>query len=97
MPNETKHTPTPWFATSGSIDGRDDVYCTGQEGTIAQNVRPQDAAFIVRACNAHDKLVEALEMVRDADEDCKKDGLPTIPDIARSKIDAALAAAKAGA
>lgn len=38
-------------------------------------------------------LIEALEMVRDADEDCKRDGLPTIPEIARAKIDAALAKA----
>lgn len=36
-------------------------------------------------------LTDALEMVRDADEDCKKDGLPTIPPMARAKIDAALA------
>lgn len=36
-------------------------------------------------------LTEALEMVRDADEDCHKDGLPTIPPEARSKIDRALA------
>jgi len=37
-----------------------------------------------------DKLAEALEMVRDADEDCHKDGLPTIPPVARHKIDQAL-------
>jgi hypothetical protein len=36
-------------------------------------------------------LVEALEMVRDADEDCRKDGLPAIPPEARAKIDEALA------
>jgi hypothetical protein len=39
-------------------------------------------------------LYEALEMVRDADEDCHKDGLPTIPPAARQKIDAALAKAR---
>ena len=33
---------------------------------------------------------DALEMVRDADEDRKKDGLKNIPSIARSKIDNAL-------
>jgi hypothetical protein len=36
--------------------------------------------------------VEALEMVRDADDDCKRDGLQTIPPFARAKIDAALEA-----
>lgn len=41
-------------------------------------------------------LYEALEMVRDADEDCKRDKLPTIPPLARAKIDAALAKARGG-
>jgi hypothetical protein len=36
------------------------------------------------------KLREALEMVRDADEDRKRDGLETMPHAARAKIDAAL-------
>jgi hypothetical protein len=39
-------------------------------------------------------LLEALVMVRDADEDCKRDGLPTIPSAARAKIDAAIAKAE---
>jgi hypothetical protein len=43
-----------------------------------------------------DKLHEALEMVRDADEDCHKDGFPTIPKTARHRIDMALAAVKGG-
>ena len=43
-----------------------------------------------------DRLVEALEMVRDADEDCHKDGLTTIPPVARHRIDMALAAVKGG-
>ena len=40
------------------------------------------------------EMLETLEMVRDADNDCKLDGLQTIPQIARSKIDAAIAKAK---
>lgn len=39
-------------------------------------------------------LYEALVMVRDADNDCRLDGLPMIPSVARAKIDAALAAAE---
>lgn len=36
-------------------------------------------------------LINALEMVRDADEDCKTDGLPRVlPEHARAAIDAAL-------
>ena len=40
------------------------------------------------------QLLEALEMVRDADDDCKMDGLQTIPAPARAKIDAAITTAK---
>jgi len=36
------------------------------------------------------ELWETLEMVRDADNDCHKDGLQTIPPAARKAIDAAL-------
>jgi hypothetical protein len=36
------------------------------------------------------RLLEALEMVRDADDDCHKDGLPTIPQAARAQNDVAL-------
>ena len=38
-----------------------------------------------------DALRDALEMVRDADDDCRRDGLQTIPNIARTKIGKALA------
>jgi hypothetical protein len=37
-----------------------------------------------------DALAEALEMVRDADNDCRLDGFPTIPPSARFRIDNAL-------
>lgn len=51
------------------------------------------AAALVAAAKAHDQLVEALEMVRDADEDSKRDGLTAMPPMARAKIDAALKSA----
>jgi len=35
-------------------------------------------------------------MVRDADDDCKRDGFQTIPPIPRAKIDAAIQSAKGG-
>jgi hypothetical protein len=38
------------------------------------------------------ELEAALEMVRDADDDRRKDGLPTMPDIARAAIDRVLLA-----
>jgi hypothetical protein len=57
------------------------VTCAGQRDANA------------RLISAAPSLLEALEMVRDADEDCKKDGLPTIPVLARKKIDAAISKA----
>lgn len=47
-----------------------------------------------RLITAAPDLYGALEMVRDADDDCKRDGLPTIPATARAKIDAALRKAR---
>lgn len=37
------------------------------------------------------EVAEALQMVRDADDDCRRDGLQTIPPMPRAKIDRALA------
>ncbi len=36
------------------------VYIAGTTHNVAVGVKPEDAAFIVRACNAHDALVSAL-------------------------------------
>ena len=41
-----------------------------------------------------DRLAGALEMMRDADDDCHKDGLQTILPVARHKIDLSLTAWK---
>lgn len=46
-----------------------------------------------RLIAASPDLLGALEMVRDADDDCKRDGMPTIPTAARAKIDEAIAKA----
>ena len=55
-----KHTPTPWFYSNGEVyDIKDNQICLVsyyQDGRVKAN-----AAFIVRACNSHDALVEALE------------------------------------
>ena len=68
------HTPTPWhietkkihFADIYSLSG---VWVAHCESAVADSVK--DAAFIVRACNAHDDLVEALEMLM---QTCQEEG-----------------------
>ena len=58
------HTPTPWDLRSRSItvkDNGEDIVAEangGLSGTIGEAVA--NAAFIVRACNSHEALVDAL-------------------------------------
>ena len=59
-----KHTPTPWFADGIIIESK-----SGNIG-LMNLARPEDeskanAAFIVKACNMHKELVEALKEVLD--------------------------------
>lgn len=59
-----KHTPLPW-----GQDGLDPDSIIGPDGKIIAVTglfaHELDAAFIVRACNVHYELVEALEMAQD--------------------------------
>ena len=61
---------------------------------ILQSLTPNSGEVVcieVPDYNAAPDLLEALVMVRDADDDCKRDGLPIIPCAARARIDAAIA------
>lgn len=60
----------------------------------AARERLQQEARQERIRRAAPALLEALEMVRDADDDCHRDDLPWLPPAARSAIDAAIAAAR---
>lgn len=61
---------------------------------IAESVAPENVPII----SAAPDMLEALEMIRDADEDCIKDGLPRpLTDIARGKVDRAIAKARSEA
>lgn len=82
----TKHTPTPWkmeqwgenhFAVVSDNDGQNhavmqDIYCYAPE-------KAANAAFIVRACNAHEALVRELQAMYDhmidRGEDEESDGM----------------------
>ena len=69
----TEHTPTPWRLAEQTQRAEDQV-CTHKirtldgddyySGLVAEADLESDAAFIVRACNAHDALVEALTDAR---------------------------------
>ena len=63
-----------------------DVHTPGEAEALVVTI-----VAAVNAARHHDELVGALEMVRDADNDCHKDGLQTIPSTARRRIDAVLA------
>ncbi len=66
----SQHTPTPWKAQQGlsSTSPRLEIVRADLSAFVAQVHRTHDgnkeaeanAAFIVRACNSHDALVEAL-------------------------------------
>lgn len=96
-----QRTPTPW-ETEKPEDSNGYVYVRGVDGEEAAvcYAAPKsdgNAAFIVRACNAHDALVSALsdlEAIFDGQEDCD-DGVPNDAMRAMTIIRAALA--KAGA
>lgn len=59
------HTPTPWTCRKDhhtwSLNDEHEVAIATMDG----NNDKEDAQLIVRACNAHDELVEALEKIRD--------------------------------
>jgi len=92
-----KHTPGPWHTGTGKAaqiiydaEGRPiaDAKVYHRHYTLEQTFAH------AQMCAAAPELYEALVMVRDADNDCRADGLPTIPPMARSKIDRAIAKAE---
>jgi hypothetical protein len=99
---ENEHTPGPWKVGSSTPDGSRVVaiapiaWCGANSSFSAasQSISAKQALANARLIAASPDLLEALEMVRDADDDCKMDGLPTIPGPARARIDAAIAKAK---
>jgi len=88
-----KYLPAPWWAEKR--EGRWQIQ-TAHRGPKSSfciallNQWTDGPAETARLMASAPDLLEALTMVRDADEDCKRDGLPTIPGMARAKIDAAI-------
>lgn len=95
----SEHTPGPWFlinsvCVGGPIDpGWEDAGCGIAH--CGMRARTQgEAEANARLITAAPDLIEALEMVRDADIDNKMNGNVGIPSVARAKIDAAIAKAR---
>ena len=69
---EQKHTPTPWAIKRTEDWATLSVSIVDSDGQEVATITPRgstpdemeaNAAFIVTACNSHDALVEALEML----------------------------------
>ena len=94
-----KHTPGPWVAScrhiayKGGEWSEDEFLQWEVDGPRVPHGRGeffQADAFLIAAAP---ELLEALVMVRDADDDCRRDGLQTMSRAPRAKIDAAIAKA----
>lgn len=75
--NTETHTPTPWKSGRGLLDSKQvAIHAPGKHIDMAYVFGPQreqDADFVVRACNSHDKLVAALQKFIDT-ADMQKGG-----------------------
>jgi len=61
-----QHSPTPWTCDDSEIlDANGVEVADTWWGDTGRERRVADAAFIARACNAHDELVSALQDFRD--------------------------------
>lgn len=90
------HSPLPWSADLGAVLDSNGQILTNDEGEFSSFA---DAAFICRAVNAHDDLVQLLQIAREYVEAVvhNEHGLE-VGDIASGRlraIDAALAEAGA--
>ncbi|HXP63987.1 MAG TPA: hypothetical protein VN815_00815 [Steroidobacteraceae bacterium] len=56
----SEHTPTPWFVMGNSIQTKGGNYIADLSSPRGSQERDANAAFIVKAVNNHDALVEAL-------------------------------------
>lgn len=92
MTETVKHTPGDWYGTGNGF-----VRVSGSDKAVASVFGDREDRHIDDRMLANERLIsaaadmlEALIMVRDADDDCKRDGLPSMPPLARAKIDAAI-------
>lgn len=107
MSETPKFTPGPWTYRPNELDdwgvvkSGKYVLCQVRDprlssDDISDHRNAGTDPYEANAClvAAGPELYAALEVVRDADEDCKRDGLPTMPEFVRARIDAAIAKAE---
>jgi len=62
------HTPTPWDTErQWRLSGADyfhPIFVTGKNQVVGEVKKEEDAAFIVKACNAHDRFEAFVNCVR---------------------------------
>lgn len=58
------HTPTPWIAKPHKGDIKLMATIGGADGIQIAYTTPENAAFIVRACNSYEELLEALKEIQ---------------------------------
>lgn len=85
------HTPGPW-----AVGLREDqtIFTENLLRVATVECPRKEWKANARLIAAAPDLLEALEMVRDADNDRAADKMETIPDVARAKIDRAIAKAR---
>jgi len=93
-----QHTPGPWRIGEGLRGYEFGVVKPIEMGEIGiadipEGIHRGEAEANVRLIAAAPELLETLVMVRDADNDCRRDGLQVIPAIARARIDVVIAKA----
>lgn len=64
----SEHTPTPWHCGDGSAEDANNIYDPESGELLAEVHLDGDAAFIVRAVNSHNALVEIAELYVDVIE-----------------------------
>lgn len=102
--SETKHSAGPWGinAPRTTPRSRRPIGISTDEKRIASVYVDKSRMFVgeaeanARLIAASPDLLDALVMVRDADDDVKLDGRRGIPSSARAKIDAAIGLAEEG-
>lgn len=107
-PNKPQHTPTPWYVSENTLNDEstkqtiwiDDmsgnaVFVLPKMGGRTYQAQMEDAAFIVRAVNCHEELVQSIKEMREYVEEAYETKGPTLFNIL-NRAEKAIATAEGG-